>query len=277
MLPTLPTLLAVLPGAATVPRIALRHAARHATAPQMRILQKYVPDDFPSTWPYTSQDLQRLDESPDFNFYSTPRFVTHIDDGAIQAVTQYYRESLPEDADVLDICSSWVSHLPKDLRLGRVTGLGMNARELEANPQLTEFVQRDLNVSPELPFDDESFDACLNVVSVDYLNRPREVFEEMHRVLRPGGQAIMSFSNRCFPTKAVAMWLDAGDEGRRKIVGSYFALSPQGGWTDIEALDITGYGSKSTEAGDNPLQKMALWLKASVGDPMFVVRATKRA
>ena len=87
---------------------------------------------------------------------------------------------------------------------------------------------RDLNVEPILPFDDNSFDAVLNVVSVDYLNRPKEVFAEMHRVLEPGGQAIMSFSNRCFPTKAVSMWLAQGDEGRRKIVGSYFALSPKG-------------------------------------------------
>ena len=119
------------------------------------------------------QDMSRLDESPDFNFYSAPRFVTHIDDGAIAAVTQYYREVLPPGADVLDLCSSWISHLPNEVALGKVVGLGMNARELEANKQLSEWVQGDLNTSPKLPFDDNSFDACLNVVSVDYLTRPR--------------------------------------------------------------------------------------------------------
>jgi SAM-dependent methyltransferase len=217
--------------------------------------------------------FDRRSRTPSFNFYSTPRFVTHIDDGAIAAVTRYYRACLAPGSDVLDVCSSWVSHLPEELPLGRVTGLGMNARELEANPRLTEWVARDLNVDPTLPFDDASFDACLNVVSVDYLNSPKEVFSEMHRVLRPGGQAIMCFSNRCFPTKAVAMWLASGDAGRRKIVGSYFALSPAGGWTDIQGLDITGSGVAA--AGSNPFMQAALWLKQSVGDPMFVVRATK--
>ena len=117
--------------------------------------------------------MARIDESPDFNFYSAPRFVTHIDDGAIAAVTQYYRQVLPPGADVLDLCSSWVSHLPEEATFGKVVGLGMNARELEANPRLSEWVQGDLNASPNLPFDDASFDACLNVVSVDYLTRPR--------------------------------------------------------------------------------------------------------
>ena len=246
-----------------------------APIPTMRVLQTFAANDFPSEWPYTADDLSRMDESPDFNFYSTPRFVTHIDDGAIAAITQYYRESLTEGSDCLDICSSWISHLPKEKKLGRVVALGMNARELEANERATEYVLRDLNVEPILPFDDNSFDAVLNVVSVDYLNRPKEVFAEMHRVLRPGGQAIMSFSNRCFPTKAVSMWLAQGDEGRRKIVGSYFALSPKGGWTDITALDITGSGVKQAQEGANPLMWAALWLKQSVGDPMFVVRATK--
>ena len=162
-----------------------------------RVLNVFQSDDFPADWPYTADDLMRIDESPDFNFYSEPRFVTHIDDGAIQSITQYYRESLSPNDDVLDICSSWISHLPAELPLGRVAGLGMNARELENNQRLTEWTQRDLNVEPALPYDDESFDACLNVVSVDYLTKPKELFAEMHRVLKPGGQAIMSFSNRC--------------------------------------------------------------------------------
>lgn len=246
----------------------------------MRLVETFTSADFPPEWPYDEEDLMRMDESPDFNFYSAPRFVTHIDDGAIASVTQYYREALSPDMDVLDICSSWISHLPKELPLGRVAILGMNARELETNEQATEWVQRDLNTEPVLPFDDASFDACLNVVSVDYLNRPKEVFAEMHRVLKPGGVAIMSFSNRCFPSKAVSMWLASGDAGRRKIVGSYFALSPKGGWTDIQALDITSYGvdsaMKKAQEAKNPMAMAALWLKQSVGDPMFVVRAVKR-
>jgi len=222
-------------------------------------------------WPFTASDMSRLDESMDFNFYSTPRFVTHIDDGAIAALTQYYRETLPPGSDLLDICSSWVSHLPEEVSFGRVVGLGMNARELEANTALTEWVAADLNVKPNLPFESESFDVVLNVVSVDYLNKPREVFEEMHRVLRPGGQAMMSFSNRCFPTKAIKMWLNADDSGRQKIVASYFNYAPQGGWRDIAAVDIS-------PSADRPVGFDLRSIFSSIlspGDPMFVVRAVK--
>jgi SAM-dependent methyltransferase len=272
---TIPALLSLHPlsGSRAALRVAAVRAARIHVTMKARVTERFTAADFPAEWPYIDEDFERMDESPDFNFYSSPRFVTHIDDGAIAAITQYYRDELPAGADVLDICSSWVSHLPREREYGRVVGLGMNARELEANEQLTEWVQADLNIDPRLPFDDASFDACLNVVSVDYLNRPKEVFAEMHRVLRPGGVAILSFSNRMFATKAVSAWLAQGDAGRRKMVGSYFALSPRGGWADITGLDITGSGVRPKD--NNPLILAALWLKQSVGDPMFVVRATK--
>jgi SAM-dependent methyltransferase len=221
--------------------------------------------------------MARLDETSDFNFYSAPRYVTHIDDGAIAALKQYYDETLLAGSDVLDLCSSWISHLPPEKKLGRVIGLGMNARELEANEQLTEWVLRDLNSEPTLPFDDESFDAVLNVVSVDYLNNPEQVFSEMHRVLRPGGAAILSFSNRCFPTKAVKIWLDADDEERKRIVASYFWYAPLGGWADIMAIDLKP--SKGAGLGSGPLPSSILGLFSSLlpsGDPMFIVRANKR-
>merc|ERR1711871_1156689 len=105
------------------------------------------------------------------------------------------------------------------------------------NERLTEYVVRDLNQDPTLPFEDESFDFVCNVVSVDYLNKPLEIFREMHRVLKPGGSAIMSFSNRCFPTKAVAIWGQTDDAGHVWIVGSYFKFSKD--WADVKALDIS--------------------------------------
>ena len=249
--------------------------SRNIIASVGKVIESYNPADFGGKWPYDEDDMKRMDETPDMYFYTQPRFVTHIDNGAIDSITNYYRDVLVPESDVLDICSSWISHLPEDVPLGKVVGVGMNAQELDANKRLTEFAQRDLNKEPTLPFADESFDACLNVVSVDYLCKPEEIFAEMHRVLRPGGQAICSFSNRCFPTKAVQVWLAAGDAGRRRIVGSYFACSPPGGWTDITALDITGAGAPPMKLGDNPFQLAIQKLKASVGDPMFVVRATK--
>jgi SAM-dependent methyltransferase len=149
----------------------------------------------------------REDESPDPAFYGPPRLVTHIDDGAVRAVSELYAElgidgSSGEPRRVLDLMSSWVSHL--QVAPSELVVLGMNAAELQANPQATGRVVRDLNVDPTLPFDDASFDAVLCCVSVDYLVRPVEVLREAARVLRPGAPLVLTFSNRCFPTKAIA-------------------------------------------------------------------------
>lgn len=119
----------------------------------------------------------RADESVDSWFYEAPRFVTHIDDNAIASLTEHYRSTLAPQCDVLDLCSSWISHLPRDVSLGRVVGLGMNEEELQRNAQLSEYVVQDLNRVPVLPFNDSTFDAVVCAVSVDYLTQPREIFE----------------------------------------------------------------------------------------------------
>ncbi len=160
--------------------------------------------------------FNKRDPSPDALFYAQPRLVTHIDDGAIAAVTALYRQHLPPGGRVLDLMSSWVSHLPPELRYGHVTGHGMNAAELAANPRLDERFVQDLNADPSLPLPDRAFDAVTICVSVQYLQRPVEVFREIRRVLRPTAPLLVSFSNRCFPTKAVAIWqsLDGPDQQR---------------------------------------------------------------
>jgi len=180
---------------------------------------------WPDSWPYSEQDFARMDESPDTLFYDQARLVTHIDDPCITALTKYYEEHLKEGEDVLDLCSSWVSHYPKSWKGGKVVGLGMNEYELQNNPQLTDFVVKDLNEDPILPFDDDSFDKITCVVSIDYLNKPLEIVKEMGRVLRPGGEAIISMSNRCFPTKAFQIWLNTSDLEHIFIVGSFFHYS----------------------------------------------------
>lgn len=151
---------------------------------------------WPAEWPYSDEDFKRMDESDDGIFYDNPRLCYHIDDAAVSALTQHYSEILKEGEDVLDICSSWVSHYPKDFKGGKVVGLGMNEYELEQNPQLNDFVVKDLNNDPTFPFEDASFDKVTCVVSIDYLNKPLEVVKEIGRVLRPGGEAIISMSNR---------------------------------------------------------------------------------
>ena len=165
--------------------------------------------------------FRRSDESSDASFYAAPRFVTHIDDGAIAAVTALYRDLLPAGGEILDLMSSWVSHLPDDVAYGRVAGLGMNADELAANPRLTDWRVQDLNADPRLPYDDAAFDGAGCCVSVQYLVRPVEVFRDMTRVLRPGAPFVVTFSNRCFPTKAVAAWQALDDRGHAQLVAEY--------------------------------------------------------
>jgi SAM-dependent methyltransferase len=166
--------------------------------------------------------FDREDEAADADFYSWPRFVTHIDDDAIDAVGALYDE-LDLDGEVLDLMGSWVSHFRNSP--ARLTVLGMNATELAANPMAAATELRDLNADPALPFDDKSFDAVVCCVSVDYLSQPVEVFREVARVLRPGGPLVISFSNRLFPTKAVRGWLYATDAQRCEIVTRYFAAA----------------------------------------------------
>jgi SAM-dependent methyltransferase len=176
-----------------------------------------MPDD-----PFPPWFFQRDDPSADTAFYGWPRLVTHIDDGAIAAVGELYAE-LALDGRVLDLMGSWVSHFrapPEHL-----TVLGMNADELAANPSATETVVHDLNADPALPFADRSFDAVVCCVSVDYLVQPVTVFAEVARVLAPGGVFVCTFSNRCFPTKAIRGWLLTDDDGRRAIVRRYFELA----------------------------------------------------
>jgi SAM-dependent methyltransferase len=176
--------------------------------------------------PWPEGFFSRDDDRPDAEFYATPRLVTHIDDRAIAAVGELYDE-LGVTGDVLDLMSSWVSHLRRPP--ASLTVLGMNAVELDANPMATARVVHDLNADPALPFADASFDAVLNCVSIDYLVRPVEVLAEVRRVLRPGGLSVCTFSNRCFPTKAVRGWLAVTEEQRPLVVAE---LHRQAGFAD---------------------------------------------
>jgi len=165
--------------------------------------------------------FDKEDRSPDAAFYAFPRFVTHIDAGAIEAVTRLYRALLPAGGAVLDLMSSWVSHLPDDVAYVPVVGHGMNAEELAANPRLTRWFVQDLNEQSVLPLDAGSFDAACLCVSVQYLQRPVEVFREVRRVLQPGAPFVVAFSNRCFPTKAVAIWQVLSAPDQQRLVGAY--------------------------------------------------------
>jgi SAM-dependent methyltransferase len=185
--------------------------------------------------------FDRVDKSGDGEFYREPRFVTHIDDATIAALTALYRELIVPGSSVLDLMSSWISHLPGDVEYGRVAGLGMNREELEGNEQLHDFVVHDLNEDPGLPYGDEQFDVVVNAVSIQYLTRPLEVFRSVRRVLKPGGTYLVAISHRMFPTKAVAIWQSLSNDDRIRLVSSYFVLS--GGWEEPEFVDRSPGGA----------------------------------
>ena len=172
---------------------------------------------------FPAEVFARADESPDALFYGEPRFALHIDDATIAALTQLYREELPPGGRLLDLMSSWVSHLPGEVRYAHVAGLGMNAAELDANPRLDERRVQDLNREPALPWPDAGFDAVLCAVSVQYLVRPVEVFAEVARVLRDRGKVLIATSHRLFPTKAIAAWRSLPADARLHLVGEYLA------------------------------------------------------
>jgi len=174
---------------------------------------------------FPSEIFRRQDELADERFYDFPRFVTHIDAAAIEAVTELYREFLPANGAILDLMSSWVSHLPEERVFSRVAGLGMNAEELAANPRLTESVVQSLNGEPRLPFGAAEFDAAAICVSVQYLIKPIEVFREIARVSKENAPLVVTFSNRCFSTKAVFAWNALSDDGHIELVSEYFAAS----------------------------------------------------
>ncbi len=190
--------------------------------------------ELPAHW------FARADDSPDEAFYAQPRLVAHIDDATMNALTVFYREFIDADSSVLDLMSSWISHLPPELSLARVAGLGMNAEELARNERLTDWCVHNLNTTPALPYDEASFDRALLAVSVQYLVRPLEVFASVRRCLTEGGRLCIAMSHRLFPTKAIAAFQHMKPEDRIRLVMFYLEHS---GFAGIEFIDRSPQGA----------------------------------
>ena len=202
----------------------------------------------PTDHPFTPDLFARLDESDDALFYATARKVVHIDDRAIAAVKSFLSETLPPGGELLDVMSSWRSHLPKGLERKRVVGIGMNAEEMADNPDLDEHVVHDLNREPELPFADASFDAAVLTVSMQYLVKPIDVFRSLARCLRPTAPLVVVISHRCFPTKAVKIWNQCNTmRERMELAMAYFSYS--GSFADVIGVDLR----PNVAAGEDPV------------------------
>lgn len=206
----------------------------------------------------------KLDASNDTYFYDIPRFVTHVDEGFIQRLTDLYRQRLTPNGRILDLMSSWVSHLPEDMKFDWVEGHGMNEEELAKNPRLNHYFVQNLNENPRLSLENESFDAVLNTVSVQYLQQPETVFGEIYRVLKPGGIAIVSFSNRMFYQKAIAAWRDGNESDRVDLVKSYFKSAP-------------GFSAPEVVAYAPPMPGILQMLGFAMADPFYAVIAQRQS
>jgi SAM-dependent methyltransferase len=206
-----------------------------------------------SETPFKPHFFERQDESPDREFYVEPRLVVHIDDYAIAAARAAYLDLLPKGGAILDLMSSWRSHMPPELEWTRLAGLGMNETELRENPQLTEYAVHDLNADPTLPYGDAEFDGAVVTVSVQYMTKPVEIFRDVGRVLKPGAPFIVTYSNRMFPTKAVRIWMALGDQERAALIASYFKYS--GNFGEAQAED------RSIDSGSHNDPLFAVWAR----------------
>ncbi|TKA23865.1 hypothetical protein B0A50_07000 [Salinomyces thailandicus] len=267
------------------------------------------------TWPYNPSDFTKQDNSPDPSFYSTPRFVTHIDDAAIASLQLYYDQVLPRKGRILDYCSSWVSHYPASITQAvekgdlLVTGLGMNQAELAANPVLNNGrILVDLNEKPDIasalrtagvippqpnpetlesssssnpsPAEEEEelllLDASTNVVSTDYLTSPVEILTSLLHATKPGGTVHLVISNRCFPTKAISRWLRVSEEERVMMVGDFLHFA---GWEGVEIVEVSdgkvSGGGEGEGEGGGGLRALMALMGGGGRDPLWVVRGVK--
>lgn len=205
---------------------------------------------------------ERMDTRADEQFYQSARLVQHIDRTAIKQVSAIYLRDLEPGMQVLDFMASWDSHLPEEIEQLTVTGLGMNADELAQNPRLHSRVVHDVNTVSTLPFDENRFDVIICTVSVEYLLRPVDVCRELGRILKPGGTAIITFSDRWFPTKVISLWTELHPFERLALVQEYFRSA--GNFTSLETETVHGLPRPQD---DKYVQQRAF------SDPVFAVRA----
>jgi hypothetical protein len=201
--------------------------------PGMQTRYRGIPTDF-----FSDEPFRRTNEDADAGFYTDPRLVTHIDERAISVISYIYGQTLHNGMKVLDLMSSWRSHVPQNLKLDSLVGLGLNQEEMLQNPQLTNNVIHDLNRDPLLPFTDNEFDAVICTVSVEYLIHPFEVFREISRILKTDGYFIVTFSNRWFPPKVIRIWTELHDFERMGFVLEYFLQS--GLYKNIKTYSMRG-------------------------------------
>lgn len=213
---------------------------------------------------WSDDPFARDDPSPDDAFYSTPRLVAHLDQSCSQQIGELNKQLLPHDGRLLDLMSSWLSHLPEEFSSATIFGLGMNPHELEQNPMLTETLVHDLNQNPLLPYDDGTFDGIACTASIEYLVSPRQVFSELARILKPGAPLVITFSNRWFPPKAISIWGTSHEFERMGLVLEYFI--DNGAFENLHSYSLCGLPRPTDDKYAGQLM---------LSDPVYAVWGTK--
>jgi len=242
---------------AAVPLLGARQIPDFLTGPGMQLRYGDIATDF-----FSDDAFQRSDETADSEFYSQARHINHLDEAAQIQLKSVYSDLIPCHSKILDLMSSINSHIDERLESKKVTGLGMNEEELAANSAIDEIIVHDINQQQRLPFDDASFDIIVCSLSIEYITRPSQLFDEVARVLRPGGRFIISFSNRWFPTKAVQVWNNLHDFERIGLVMEHFIASAHFG--DINTYSLRGLPRPVNDRHNIPLS-----------DPIYVVWADR--
>ena len=206
----------------------------------------------------STYDRNKSDISDDEIFYQQPRFVHHLSDSFRNRLTSLYSEYLLNHYIILDLMSSWVSHLPSNISYKKVIGHGMNEAELSSNERLDKFFVQNLNKKQNLPIEDSSVDVGLIVAGWQYLQYPEKVSLELSRVIKSDSLLIISFTNRAFWTKAPNIWTYSSEEKRIEYVTSVLTSN---GWRIEKILN------------EKTQDKKLFGFYSSESDPFFSVIA----
>jgi hypothetical protein len=229
-----------------------------SNGPGMQARWRGIPTDFLS-----NSAFSRENEDKDTLFYEKPRLVTHTDKTALSVIQTVYGKFLKNGMKVLDLMSGWKSHIPKNVWLKSLVGLGLNKKEMESNDQLTGYSIHNLNKYPRLPFNDKEFDAVICTVSVEYMTTPLEVFQDVARILKPGGHFVVTFSNRLFPPKVINIWTELHEFERVGLVLEYFLQSKR--YTNLETYSMRGLPRPQNDK---------YYIESTLSDPIYAIWGT---
>ena len=187
---------------------------------------------------FIPEDFSREDETSDAEYCQHPEHIENLDTLALSTIEDLFVRLIPKGAEILDLMAGVDSHIPSEIQPARITGVGLDSKGLDENAKLSEKIIHDLNGGKPLPFNDDEFDVALITLSIEYITKPLELFEEVARILKSSGLFIITFSNRMFPPKAVNIWKNTGEQERVALVKKLISLSDR--YTVIGDFESSG-------------------------------------